>query len=425
MLADGVVEVGRVAASLGIDCWYHRDGILGVRSGAWQEETSPHDDLPEPVRATTETLDAAGARAIADSPRFLGGVFNTDSGICQPARLARGLRRVLLERGVHVFERTPMTGLDRERPAIVRTDRGAVRARHVVLTTGAWAADLPPFRRSFGVISDHVVATERMPERLQEIGWTTHAAICDRREWLYYLRPTDDGRIVIGGGAGGAVYGGRGNSRAAGAKRHFAEVAARGLLEMFPQLEGIRFTHAWGGPIDQTPTFLPFYRTLDPGNVHAGLGFSGHGLVQTFVGGQILASTVLGLDDEWTSLRGQPAGGRAGAARAVPVPGREGGRVRARAWRRARGGRGVTRAGVRLDRQRARPVSGTRRPPRRGGSVAVVDRRLVAIRLADLDRGRARHGPRGGARRRHRALRTSHRAPEGEVADHDERRRPR
>ena len=243
-------------------------------------------------------------------------MFNTDSAICQPARLARGLRRVLLERGVHVFERTPMTGLDRERPAIVRTDRGAVRAEHVVLTTGAWAADLPPFRRSFGVISDYVVATEPMPERLQEIGWTTHAAICDRREWLYYLRPTDDGRIVIGGGAGGAVYGGRGNSRAAGAKRHFAEVAARGLLEMFPQLEGIRFTHAWGGPIDQTPTFLPFYRTLDPGNVHAGLGFSGHGLVQTFVGGQILASTVLGLDDEWTSL----AVNRPEAALAPPEP---------------------------------------------------------------------------------------------------------
>ena len=64
----------------------------------------------------------------------------------------------------------------------------------------------------------------------------------------------------------------------------------------------MRFTHAWGGPIDQTPTFVPFYRTLDPGNIHAGLGYSGHGLVQTFLGGHILASTVLGVDDEWTSL---------------------------------------------------------------------------------------------------------------------------
>jgi hypothetical protein len=71
---------------------------------------------------------------------------------------------------------------------------------------------------------------------------------------------------------------------------------------MFPSLEGVRFTHAWGGPIDQTPTFVPFYRTLAPGNVHAGLGYSGHGLSQTFVGGHILASTVLGIEDQWTSL---------------------------------------------------------------------------------------------------------------------------
>jgi glycine/D-amino acid oxidase-like deaminating enzyme len=152
------------------------------------------------------------------------------------------------------------------------------------------------------VISDYVVATEPIPERLEEIGWTTQRGIFDRREWLYYLRPTDDGRIVIGGGAGSAVFGGRSSGRAATHARRFAEVAAGGLLWLFPQLEGIRFTHAWGGPIDQTPTFLPFYRTLAPGNVHAGLGFSGHGLSQTFVGGKILAGTVLGIDDAWTSL---------------------------------------------------------------------------------------------------------------------------
>jgi hypothetical protein len=84
--------------------------------------------------------------------------------------------------------------------------------------------------------------------------------------------------------------------------RRVAEVAARGLLRMFPQLEGTRFTHAWGGPIDQTPAFVPFYRTLQPGTIHAGLGYSGHGLSQTYVGGKILASTVLGVEDEWTTL---------------------------------------------------------------------------------------------------------------------------
>ena len=302
--ADAIAELGTLAKDLGIDCWFHQDGTMGVRTGEWQERGDEVRRMlaDAGLGGRVRPLDVDETRAIANSPHFLTGAFTSDGAVVQPARLARGLRRVLLEQGVHVFERTPMTGLDRSRPAVVRTPHGAVRASHVVLTTGAWAAGVAPFRRSFGVISDYVVATEPIPERLEEIGWTSQIGIADAREWLYYLRPTDDGRIVIGGGAGGAVYGGRGSGRGAAGVRRLAMAPARGLVWMFPQLEGVRFTHAWGGPIDQTPTFVPFYRTLDPGNIHAGLGYSGHGIIQTFLGGRILAGTVLGLEDEWTAL---------------------------------------------------------------------------------------------------------------------------
>ena len=134
---------------------------------------------------------------------------------------------------------------------------------------------------------------------------------------------------MIGGGEGGAIFGGRAGGRAATHARRYARAPARGLLWLFPQLEGIRFTHAWGGPIDQTPTFVPFYRSDGP--VHAGLGFSGHGLVQTEIGGHILASTVLGEADAWTSLPVNRPEIGVGAARAVPVRGGRGGGVGARA----------------------------------------------------------------------------------------------
>jgi glycine/D-amino acid oxidase-like deaminating enzyme len=288
-----------------IPCAMHEGDVLGVRTGAWQEraglggsDAAARLGVVDRVRPLT----AEEVRARIDSPRFVGGSAMADNAICQPAELARGLRRWLLDREVVIHERTPMTGLERSRPAVVRTPHGAVMADAVVLTIGAWAAGWRPFRRSFGLISDYVVATEPIPERLERIGWTEPIGLADGREWLYYLRPTDDGRIVIGGGAGSAIFGGAADGRAATRSRHVAEVPARGLLWMFPQLEGVRFTHAWGGPIDQTPTFVPFYRTLPPGNVHAGLGYSGHGLTQTFVGGRILAATALGVQDEWTSL---------------------------------------------------------------------------------------------------------------------------
>jgi len=327
--ADGIGRIGAFVAEHGIGCGFHHEGAMSAVAGPWQAGDGAAPALAERlgVGDRIRRLDAGEARAIADSPRFLAGTFTPDCAICQPAALARGLRRVLLERGVNIFERTPARAVERSRPAVVRTDRGAVRADQVVFTVGAWAAGWPGFRRSFGVISDYVVATEPIPDRLAGIGWTSHVGLSDRREWLYYLRPTDDGRIVIGGGEGGAIWGGRASGRAATHSRRFGRAPARGLRWLFPQLEGVRFTHAWTG---QTPTFVPFYRSDGP--VHAGLGFSGHGLVQTEIGGHILASTVLGTEDEWSSL----AVNRPETAMAPPEPFRYGA-VAVAAWALGRG----------------------------------------------------------------------------------------
>ena len=79
-------------------------------------------------------------------------------------------------------------------------------------------------------------------------------------------------------------------------------MAAHGLAWLFPQLAGVRFERAWCGPLDMAPSRTPFFMTLDEGNVHAGLGFSGHGLTQTKLGGKILTSLVLGTDDEWSRM---------------------------------------------------------------------------------------------------------------------------
>ena len=79
-------------------------------------------------------------------------------------------------------------------------------------------------------------------------------------------------------------------------------MAAHGLTWLFPQLEGVRFDAAWSGPMDITGPALPFFESAPGGTVHAGLGFSGHGLTSTKLGGKILASLVLGADDEWSRM---------------------------------------------------------------------------------------------------------------------------
>ena len=282
---------------------YH-EGILYARAGEWQ--AGPDDETFRLLEKhgyadRLRRVDAAEARRVADSPRFVGGVVTPDLTVIQPAKLARELRRVLLERDVRIFEGTPMMHVEAGRPARVITPAGAVTAAQVVITTGAWAGSQPHFRRAFAVCTDFMVVTKPVPELIEGIGWTSHMGVADLREMLYYLRRTSDDRIAIGGGAMGIVYDGRIKGRVLTSAR-LAAMAAHGLTWLFPQLGGVRFDAAWSGPMDITSEALPFFETAPGGNVHAGLGFSGHGLTGTKLGGKILASLVLGQVDEWSRM---------------------------------------------------------------------------------------------------------------------------
>jgi glycine/D-amino acid oxidase-like deaminating enzyme len=282
----------------------HHEGILYARAGEWQP--GPDDETFRLLEKhgyadRLRRVGAAEARRVADSPRFIGGVITPDLTVIQPAKLARELRRVLLERGVRIFEGTPMVRVDAGRPARVQTPAGVVYAGNVILTHGAWAARERHFRRAFAVCTDFMVVTEPIPELIERIGWTSHKGVADLREMLYDLRKTDDGRIAIGGGAMGVARGARIRGRMLTSPR-LAAMAAHGLTWLFPQLEGVRFAAAWSGPMDITGEALPFFESAPGGTVHAGLGFSGHGLTGTRLGGRILASLALGADDEWSRM---------------------------------------------------------------------------------------------------------------------------
>ena len=144
---------------------------MRVETGTWQSEPAEHPAaafLAARGRGRPAARDLARARR--ERSRTPLGSPRRSSAPTAPSCSRRdwpeGMRRVALERGVHIFERTEMRALERSRPAVVRTSHGAVKADQVVLTTGSWAAGMPGFRRSFGVIVDQVVATEPIPDRL-------------------------------------------------------------------------------------------------------------------------------------------------------------------------------------------------------------------------------------------------------------------
>src|SRR5262249_14771955 len=156
---------------------------------------------------------------------------------------------------------------------VALTTGGTIRAGTAVLAVNSAAAGFAGHRLSLAVASSHIVLTEPVPEVLEELGWTGGESVADCRTMLHYLRATGDGRIAFGWGGGRMGLGGRGLGRL-DVDPAVVRRVRDDLVRFFPSLRGRAVTHAWGGPIDVSPTHLPIFGTR--GSVHHGYGFTGN-----------------------------------------------------------------------------------------------------------------------------------------------------
>jgi glycine/D-amino acid oxidase-like deaminating enzyme len=295
----GVHGIGEWCKNEGVDAWYRRAPTLYVATseaqlGSFDDEVEACAALgvPEEVRSAS----AEEVRARCDAG-FLGGAILRTSATVHPARLSLGLRAAVLRGGVRLFERTPVRRLTAD--VVATTPAGAVRAGSAVLAVNGATAGFPGFRLSHAVASSHMVVTEPVPDVIDELGWTGCEPIADGRTLLHYTRTTRDGRIAFGWGGGRMGFGGRRLSRLE-VDPDAVRTACDDLLRFFPQLPGRRITHAWGGPIDVSPTHLPIFGSR--GRVHHGFGFTGNGVGPSYLGGEILARLTLDRRDELTRL---------------------------------------------------------------------------------------------------------------------------
>jgi glycine/D-amino acid oxidase-like deaminating enzyme len=302
--ASSVSAIGRWCEQHGVDAWFTPGGLLQVATTASQEGLWRHAAEMAArlgVGDRYHEVSATEVRRRCDSPAFGNGAFTPDAATVQPARLARGLRRVLLERGVRIFEDTPVRRFRAGPPAVAETPSGRVAADHLVLGLNAWAATLPAFRRSLVAWSSYAVLTAPTPDVLEGIGWTGGECITDLRTSVRYMRATPDGRVLMGGGGGGAG-GGRRIGPMFTNDRGAVALAAEGLGRLFPMLVGVPIEAAWGGPIDVSGNHLPFLGTVTPGNVHYALGYTGNGVGPSHLAGRVLAALIAAPDDPVTRL---------------------------------------------------------------------------------------------------------------------------
>jgi glycine/D-amino acid oxidase-like deaminating enzyme len=326
VLARAAERIIPAVRALPDDVWLREGGLLMVSTTAAQDRA-----IEEAVRAADQlgaskqavALDQGGVAQLVRSPVFRRGVFFPECATVQPARLVRALRRAALDAGVSLHEHTRA---EHVADGVVETPRGRVRADAVVVAMNAASSGWRPVRRNVTNFGSYVVLTEPVPELLNEIGWADGLAVIDARMFIHYFRTTNDGRMLMGSGTGPIGFSGRVDDRftqdAASAAR-----AERGLRRLLPGLADARVERAWGGPIDVSADHLPFFGTVPGTGIHYGLGYSGHGVGPSWLGGQILASLAVGRDDEWTHL--PLAGRRVPALPPEPLKRLGGGLVRA------------------------------------------------------------------------------------------------
>lgn len=298
-MRDTVAEVLRACETEGIDAQVRQGGMLRLARGP-QELPAVERTLAQLAAIGLDVgvrgLDAAEVAARVRVAGAHGGLYDPDGAAVHPGRLVRGLARAVERRGAHIFEDTPVTGITPRsggRPAQVTTPQGTISAEQVVVACEAWVSQLPGRRREVLPLYSLIVLTEPLDDDAWEhIGWQGHELLSSHRYTVDYLSRTPDGRILFGGR--GAPY--HLGSRITPRYDHHAPTHALlrdQLRTWFPSLAGVRFTHAWGGPIAMPRDWLPTFHLDAATGIGGAYGYTGTGLAATNLAGRVLADLLV------------------------------------------------------------------------------------------------------------------------------------
>ena len=289
----------------GIDAGFRRSGKTTLATAEHEVgELASLAELFAEHGETAELLDGAAVRADVDSPTYLGGLrIRSGYGLVDPARLAWGLAQAAQARGVQIVEGARVTDLRAEEGGVrVVVGDATLTADHVVVATNAFPAPLKRVRHFIVPFYDYVLMTEPLTEaQWSSIGWHERQGLTDMGNFFHYYRPTDDGRILFGGYD--AVYH-FGSKVDPSLEQHEAShrTLAEHFFEAFPQLEGLRFSHRWGGAIDSTSRFTPVFGTAFDGRVAYAMGYTGLGVASTRFGAAVALDLLDGRRTESTNL---------------------------------------------------------------------------------------------------------------------------
>ena len=308
---DSVDDVGAVCEREGIDAHYAKGGELeiaradhelpqieemyaGFRSIGLEDHYEFYD-----AEQTTERINVstpAGGYPV-------GSFWNREGAAVQPARLARGLARAVERHGGTIYEQTRVLDFTPGPPApIFHTEHGDVTAKVIVLAGEAYLAEQPKMRRRILPITSHIVISEPLSDDIWgEIGWERREVVGGFGTEGAYLNHTADGRIAFGPYRSHYPFRSK-ITDAINLQEHIFEHGRESARAWFPLLEGVAFTHAWGGVLGMPRDHMPTMAFNRPTGVAFAFGYTGDGVATTNLSGRLLTDLITESDSALTEL---------------------------------------------------------------------------------------------------------------------------
>ncbi len=304
-VARSVVEIGEFCAEHGVDADYERNGFLALAVNDGQRWRLERDlEAAERIGAVGdfELFEEGAARERVASPIVRAALWEGRGALLNPLKLSRGLARVLTdELGVRIWERSPATEIV---PGRVATEAGGIDAVTVVVATNAYQQRFRRFRSRVVPIWSYAMVSEPLSdEHLARVDWPHREGWEDKRNFITIGRPVRDGehnRILFGGRLAPYFWGNSMDSRHLRNEHVFAQIR-QAWGDYFPMWSDVRFSHAYGGPVAITGTFLPYVGRANDGMLY-GYGYNGHGVAPSHTVGRALADLALRRETEHTGL---------------------------------------------------------------------------------------------------------------------------
>jgi len=277
-----------------IECDYARSGHLQLayKPGHVEHLEAEARVLNQEFGINARVLTHDALASEIGSPVYHGALLVERSGGLHPAKYFAGLARLAGGRGAHLYDHTPATAIERRRGGgfTVRTPRGAIATRDVLLATNGYSDRLvPSIRRRVIPIGSYIIATEPLSADRAQSAIPNRRMLFDSKNFLYYWRLTSDNRMLFGGRASFAPT--------TIAKARDWLYAA--MVRVHPQLAGIMVEHAWGGNVGFTFDRLPHIGRIE--GITYALGYCGTGVAMSTYFGQLAANWIAGgeLPDCW------------------------------------------------------------------------------------------------------------------------------